>query len=169
MTLDKLFLCCSCWGEDRWAYLEDHELGELPRNWTLRLSSSSCVSAQRVQTMDSVNLNTDVTKWVKLCSGYSSGTLRTFIAFSIFFLFLEVFLPVEYLTFRSRTVGPSAWKIRLILNKNSTTNLNHIWMSYIRIFSNYFISLILASDSESLSFFSSSSLPRKNLRPATRI
>lgn len=31
------------------------------------------------------------------------------------------------------------------------------------------LSLVLASDSESLSFFSSSSLPRKNLRPATRI
>lgn len=51
-------------------------------------------------------------------------TLRTFIAFSSFFLFLEVFLPVENLTFRSRTVGPSAWHRRQIIPKETIVSLN---------------------------------------------
>lgn len=58
------------------------------------------------------------------CRSHSSGTLRTFIAFSSFFLFLVVFLPVENLTFRSRTDGPSAWKKRIIFMKQQNKSKN---------------------------------------------
>lgn len=41
------------------------------------------------------------------CAG--CATVRTFIAFSNFFLFFEVFLPVEYFSIRSLADVPSVW------------------------------------------------------------
>lgn len=55
-----------------------------------------------------------------------------------------------------------------LILKHKTDSYNHrLFMSSKSTFLRLF--LVLASESESLSFFSSSSLPRKNLRPATRI
>lgn len=117
-----------CWILKRLRYLEDHELSGWQKSWTLPLFSFSCVSVETVQCF---------VQWRKKKSiqeheshhwcGYECFTLRTFIAFSSFFLFLDVFFPVENLTFRSRTVVPSAWHRRQIINQETIVSLTIIW------------------------------------------
>lgn len=118
------FLCTAAvavrWGGccKRWGYLGDRELGEWRRSWTPLLFFSSCVSVKTVGTLKG-NIWIQMKKCESsVCGGCDCDTLRTFIALSSFFLFLDVFLPVEYLTFRSRTVGPSPWNRRPMINRN---------------------------------------------------
>lgn len=56
-------------------------------------------------------------------------TLRTFMAFSNFFLLFELFLPVEYLIIMSLAVGPSSWKeckLVCILTDKITITINQM-------------------------------------------